>query len=104
MALKVSEPTVRSSLTHLEKLNIVKEMTGRLRGRLFMYSKYLHILDEGTEPLRNKSRYTQLGRRAAYNNLSAGSAVVASGMIGGRRRWRAGRSSGAGCDSGRPRL
>jgi Fic family protein len=51
-ALKVSEPTVRSSLTHLEKLNIVKEMTGRLRGRLFMYSKYLHILDEGTEPLK----------------------------------------------------
>jgi hypothetical protein len=51
-ALGVTEPTVRTSLTHLEKLRIVKEMTGRQRNRLFMYEKYLDILDEGTAPLR----------------------------------------------------
>ncbi len=51
-ALKVTEPTVRSSLAHLEKLGIVQEMTGGQRNRMFMYNKYLRILDEGTEPLR----------------------------------------------------
>jgi len=52
-ALGVTEPTVRSSLSHLEKLRIVREMTGRQRNRLFVYDKYLGILDEGTEPLRS---------------------------------------------------
>lgn len=51
-AMDVTEPTVRSSLAHLEKLKIVKEMTGRQRNRLFVYDKYLNILDEGTAPLR----------------------------------------------------
>lgn len=51
-ALRVTEPTVRTSLAHLEKLRIVREMTGRQRNRLFVYDKYLDILDEGTEPFR----------------------------------------------------
>ncbi|MFL6652223.1 MAG: Fic family protein [Sulfurifustaceae bacterium] len=51
-AMGVTEPTVRSSLGHLEKLHIVNEMTGRQRNRLFVYEKYLDILDEGTAPLR----------------------------------------------------
>jgi len=50
--LGVTEPTVRSSLKHLEKLRIVRELTGRQRNRLFVYDKYLNILDEGTKPLR----------------------------------------------------
>lgn len=50
--LGITEPTVRASLTHLQKLGIVKEMTGRQRNRLFVYRRYLDILDEGTEPLR----------------------------------------------------
>lgn len=50
-ALRVTEPTVRSSLGHLEKLRVVREMTGRQRNRLFVYDKYLGILDEGTKPL-----------------------------------------------------
>lgn len=50
--LRVSQPTVRSSLEHLERLRIVREMTGRQRNRLFVYHEYLGILDEGTEPLR----------------------------------------------------
>lgn len=50
--LGLTEPTIRASLAHLQKLGIVKEMTGRQRNRLFVYRRYLDILDEGTEPLR----------------------------------------------------
>lgn len=50
--LKVTEPTIRAALDHLQKLKIMRELTGRRRNRLFYYAKYLDILDEGTEPLR----------------------------------------------------
>lgn len=50
--LGLTEPTIRASLTHLHKLGIVKEMTGRQRNRLFVYRQYFAILDEGTAPLR----------------------------------------------------
>jgi Fic family protein len=50
--LRTSRPTVRKSLEHLEALGIVRETTGRQRGRVYQYQKYLEILDEGTEPLR----------------------------------------------------
>lgn len=50
--LRVTEPTVRASLVHLERLKIVRELTGRQRGKLFVYHKYLDILDSGTAPLR----------------------------------------------------
>jgi hypothetical protein len=35
----------------LEKLGIVREITGRKRERVFAYGRYLEILSEGTEPL-----------------------------------------------------
>ena len=44
-------PTVNSVLAALEPLGIVRELTGRRRGRLFSYAPYLAILSEGTEPL-----------------------------------------------------
>ncbi len=50
--LGLTEPTIRSSLEHLQKLHIVREMTGRRRNRLFVYDKYLDILSEGTEPIK----------------------------------------------------
>jgi Fic family protein len=53
--LDVTEPTVRSSLERLEKLGIVREMTGRQRNRLFVYDKYLKILDQGAKPYREPS-------------------------------------------------
>lgn len=49
--LQTSRPTVRKSLEHLETLGIVRETTGRQRGRVYQYQRYLEILDEGTEPL-----------------------------------------------------
>jgi len=50
-ALGISFPTVTTAIQHLEKLGVLHELTGRQRGRLFVYGKYLAILSEGTEPL-----------------------------------------------------
>ncbi len=40
-----------AGMTILEELNVARELTGRKRGRLFGYDRYLAILGEGTEPL-----------------------------------------------------
>ena len=50
-ALKLSAPTVRKSVGHLMELGLVHETTGKKRDRLFVYSGYLDILNQGTEPL-----------------------------------------------------
>ena len=44
-------PTVNSALTSLGEIGMVRELTGRRRGRVYSYVKYLEILSEGTEPL-----------------------------------------------------
>lgn len=49
----LSTPTVNAALNDLERLNIVDEITGRKRGRVFSYRQYLAILSEGTAPLSN---------------------------------------------------
>ncbi|BBU64240.1 cell division protein Fic (plasmid) [Methylosinus sp. C49] len=48
----LSAPTVNAALADLERLDIVAEITGRRRGRVFSYRAYLDILGEGTAPLR----------------------------------------------------
>jgi cell filamentation protein, protein adenylyltransferase len=50
--LKLSHPTVMKALGHLQTLEIVREVTGRRRGRLFAYSRYMDILNRGTEALK----------------------------------------------------
>jgi Fic family protein len=45
----LANTTVNSSLLKLEKLGIIKEITGRRRNRLYSYTEYVRILDEGTE-------------------------------------------------------
>ncbi|MBO9379515.1 winged helix-turn-helix transcriptional regulator [Sphingomonas histidinilytica] len=47
----LTAPTVNAALADLERLGIVEEVTGRRRGRVFGYRRYLAILSEGTEPL-----------------------------------------------------
>lgn len=47
----LSAPTVNAALADLERLGVVEEVTGRRRGRVFGYRRYLAILSEGTEPL-----------------------------------------------------
>jgi Fic family protein len=46
-----SYPTVARAMEALENLGIVREITGRKRERVFAYTRYLAILNEGTEPL-----------------------------------------------------
>jgi len=48
--LKLSLPTVGKSLERLIAVGIVREITGKQRRRVFAHSKYLSILDRGTEP------------------------------------------------------
>jgi Fic family protein len=47
----LSAPTVNAALTNLERFGVVEEVTGRKRGRVFSYRRYLAILSEGTDPL-----------------------------------------------------
>ena len=51
VALNLSAPTIRKSVEHLETLGIVRETSGRRRGRTYAYSAYLDILSDGTAPL-----------------------------------------------------
>jgi len=46
-----SFPSVSKGMEALAKLNVVREITGRKRDRIFAYDRYLTILTEGTEPL-----------------------------------------------------
>lgn len=46
-----SYPTIARAVEALENLGIVGEITGRKRERVFAYTSYLDILNEGTEPL-----------------------------------------------------
>ncbi len=47
--LQLSIPTVSTAMRHLIRLGIVEEVTGRRRGRLFAYRKYLAVMNTGTE-------------------------------------------------------
>lgn len=47
--MPLSEPTVYSAIKQLEKIGIVRELTGKSRNRLYAYAEYMRILDEGTE-------------------------------------------------------
>jgi Fic family protein len=47
----LTTPTVNAALTDLVRLGIVEEVTGRRRGRVFGYKRYIAILNEGTDPI-----------------------------------------------------
>jgi Fic family protein len=47
----LSFPAVSAGMQLLSRLGIAKEITGKRRDRVFAYSKYLAVLNEGTEPL-----------------------------------------------------
>ncbi|MCB1041584.1 MAG: Fic family protein [Acidobacteria bacterium] len=46
----ITPATVNKSLSHLEQLGIVKELTAQKRNRLFSYAGYIEIMNRGTEP------------------------------------------------------
>lgn len=47
---QLSPTTVNACLRELEQLGIVKEITGQKRNRLYSYTEYIQIMNEGTEP------------------------------------------------------
>ncbi len=47
----ISFPAAAKGVAALTKLGITRELTGKQRNRVFVYDKYLSILNEGTEPL-----------------------------------------------------
>lgn len=49
--LNLTAPTVRSAVESLEKIGIIREITGKQRDRINIYDPYVKILDEGTQPL-----------------------------------------------------
>ena len=48
-ATRLAVPTVTRALDGLQRLGIVRETTGRRRGRVFAYDEYLRLLNQGTE-------------------------------------------------------
>lgn len=48
--LKLTAPTVTASLERLEKLGIVREITGGKFGRIYAYRKHFDLLNRETEP------------------------------------------------------
>ena len=47
----ITPATVNKCLGHLERLGIVRELTGAKRNRLFSYARYVEIMNQGTELL-----------------------------------------------------
>jgi Fic family protein len=48
-ALGLSEPPVYAAVSRLEEAGILREVTGRARGKTYVYGEYMDILNEGTE-------------------------------------------------------
>jgi Fic family protein len=49
--LEMTAPTARSALNQLRALGIVEEISGKKRSKIYVYRKYLNILEDGAEPL-----------------------------------------------------
>ena len=47
--MSISPATINKSLTHLIRLGIVREVTNQKRNRVYSYTKYVEIMDQGTE-------------------------------------------------------
>ena len=46
---KMSPPTIAAALEALQKADVIREVTGRKRNRLYAYKKYLDLMNKGTE-------------------------------------------------------
>ena len=48
--IKASPPAIRNALNRLVELGILEEMTGKKRGKIYRYTEYLNLLEQGAEP------------------------------------------------------
>jgi DNA-binding transcriptional ArsR family regulator len=59
-------PTVTQALSELERLGIEREVTGRARGRIYAYTRYLEALNtDATGPPRAAKKALARGRLAS---------------------------------------
>ncbi len=49
--LRLSPPTIRKAIEHLEELSILQETSGKKRDKRYVYQRYMDQLISGTEPL-----------------------------------------------------
>jgi len=54
--LNITAPTARHALELMRKLDILVEVSGKKRDKIYVYRKYLDILEEGTEPFVTNSK------------------------------------------------
>ena len=47
---ELGNSVIASGIKVLEDFGVVIEITGKRRGKIFVYTEYLDILNEGTEP------------------------------------------------------
>ena len=45
----ITFPAVAGAVAHMQRLGLSREVTGKQRKRLYVYHRYLAILNEGTE-------------------------------------------------------
>lgn len=50
-ALKLTVPTARTALNNLKELGIVRDISGKGKERLYIYTGLVEILEKGTEPI-----------------------------------------------------
>lgn len=48
--LKMTAPTARSALNNMKSIGILEEISGKKRDKVYIYRKYLDILEAGAEP------------------------------------------------------
>ena len=49
--LAITAPTARSALNHMASIGVIEETSCKKRDKIYVYRKYLDILEEGAEPL-----------------------------------------------------
>lgn len=49
--LKITVPTARTALNNLKELGIVRDISGKGKERLYIYTRLVEILEKGTEPI-----------------------------------------------------
>jgi Fic family protein len=55
--LQMTQPTARSALNHMQVLGILEEASGKKRDKVYIYRKYLDILEDGAEPFSTEKSY-----------------------------------------------
>lgn len=50
-ALDITAPTARAAFGRLQKLGIVRDISGKGKERLYVYSELIDLLEQGTEPI-----------------------------------------------------